>query len=310
MTEYMPGGSNGALVINSGLTGTIYLGTTSSVSPANGVPVPGGVGVPWILPGILYVYLDPATTSTAQDVIVTADIKEWNPSPVAIAAALFAQGLPSVFQDTTIITAQSMGSFSAINKPCAQYGSLAVYLDTSTHQADIDGVIQFEALGDIINQVKFHAAASPVGPTNFGFTVPVIGDTFNILNTESVNTLIATVIGTNRLVPGVIATGASENFAGPAAVTNGAAVLLGKLATNGKLAQISVTANFTGELFYSYTDLGGNASNVVICNFISSTTTATTVQVILPLGITTIGIVPSATVAAGAICLVNIVGQA
>lgn len=108
VTEYMP--TNGsALVINLG-TSRVYLGTSSSVSPNNGVPLDPGTALHWegrTNQQQLWVILAPGGTPSTVTVSTLAG--DWTPSPGAIAAAaaaaLLAQGVPSVLTGAPVAAA-------------------------------------------------------------------------------------------------------------------------------------------------------------------------------------------------------------
>ncbi len=96
VTEYMPGGA-GCQVINTATTGTVYLGTSSNIQPAQGVPVPAGSSVQWVEPGQMWAVAGPDVIAPVT--ITTTDrISSWAPSPevvaLAVAEQLITNGLP------------------------------------------------------------------------------------------------------------------------------------------------------------------------------------------------------------------------
>lgn len=203
ITEYMPGAPNGALVINTGLAGTVYCGSNSSVQPSTGVPIPGGTSVPWILPGQLWAYLDPATTSLNQDLVVTGDIAGWEPSPLVLATALAAEGIPSVLLQTQLFkgTMAQAPAGNITNLPVASYASLLIAPALGITVAAIVLNYTFtDAAGQPCgNGQIFIAAGMNVEPV----VLPVTGAFLTLINTQVATTPVITIDGTNRSVPGL-----------------------------------------------------------------------------------------------------------
>ncbi len=90
LTEYAP-----VQVINTSTTDTMWLASSSSVSPATGVPLQPSTALTWTTPGALYAVLDPAAPDSTATVIMTGAVDDWSPSPVAIGAAIATQLLAS-----------------------------------------------------------------------------------------------------------------------------------------------------------------------------------------------------------------------
>jgi len=86
-------------VINTSLTTRIWLGSSSSVSAGNGVPVEPGTSYAWTADGMLFAVRDAAATTDAS-VTITGSGSDWTASPIAIGAAVAAQllagGVPIV----------------------------------------------------------------------------------------------------------------------------------------------------------------------------------------------------------------------
>lgn len=106
LTEYAGGDSTPVQIINTDVTaGRVYLGSDSSVSSSNGVPLDPGTALPWTTPGQIWAIADP-TAAGPIGITVTAAIGDWTPSPAAIAAQvaqeLLLTGIPNVFTETDL----------------------------------------------------------------------------------------------------------------------------------------------------------------------------------------------------------------
>ena len=104
LTEYAP-----ITIINTSVTNVVWLSDSSAVSPNNGVPLQPGTSFDWQATGSLYAVRDPAATGNVT-VVLTNAVHDWQPNPVAIAAATAAQlastGVP------TKQTTQDLGNYS------------------------------------------------------------------------------------------------------------------------------------------------------------------------------------------------------
>lgn len=166
VTEYMPGGP-GVQVINTAVTGTIYLGTGSNVQESNGVPVPAGSSVQWIASGQLWAVAGSDATGPML-LIASGLISSWAPSPEVIATAvatqLIAKGIPSVLVTTPLpvfndATPQDVHGFASLT---VRFPGAAAAFETQYYFTDSTG--------------------NPVGPADTiangdgGAMIPVLGD--------------------------------------------------------------------------------------------------------------------------------------
>lgn len=198
VSEYMPGG-RGVHVINTAVTGTVYLGTSSSVQSSNGVPVPAGSSVQWTASGQLWAVAGPDATGPML-VIASGQISSWAPSPeviaLAVAQQLLATGLPNV------LTSQVIGDFvlpAAID--VHGYDSVLLIMTDTPVSQPVAVNYQFT---DVANTALVQPGEwAQQGGAPIPLTLPVLGPTLLMqqaaADTNPVHTV--RVIGTNRAAP-------------------------------------------------------------------------------------------------------------
>lgn len=185
------------LVINTSANDLVYLGNSSGVSPASGVPLEAGTALPWIAGGEVWAVVAPGTTNTIA-VVITSAIAGWEPSPAAIAAAvaaeLLAEGIPNVLVENVIFsgTLASLGqttldvsgyaSVVIAGDPTAPIGTATLRLQQSPDpvQASITDV----------DTVTMNARGS--------LRLGLSGHYLNVANLSAVTAVQITVVGSNR----------------------------------------------------------------------------------------------------------------
>jgi len=200
VTEYMPG-DPGAQVINTAATGTIYLGTSSSVQPSNGVPLPAGSSVQWVNEGQLWAIAGSDAIGPIL-LVATSCISSWAPSPeiiaLTVAAQLLATGIPNVLLSRTLLNAAAVS-------PAGVAVSVGAYATAIVKLTNSDGVTPKTcayAYKDSVSGATVAAGIlSCVGVAAFTndptWELPVSADTLVLTNVTG-GAILATVLGTNR----------------------------------------------------------------------------------------------------------------
>lgn len=209
VTEYMPGG-DGAQVINTASSGTVYIGTTSSVGPSSGVPVAAGASVQYTASGQLWAVLGTDATGPVT-LVVSSLISAWSPSPEAVAAAILAAGVPNVITVSQVGTVNNPGGTgNAASKifDVHSFATLIIEL-TATPATPVTTTVvgvQFyeDAAGTIpitqFDNVAVSNASTAAGGVITGAQVPVSGPFVGIFVADGGvgHSDTANVQGTNR----------------------------------------------------------------------------------------------------------------
>lgn len=203
LTEYMPGGT-GAQLINTASTGTVYAGTSSSVQPSTGVPIPAGASVQWIKDGQLWLIAGPDVT-TPVTIIASALVSAWAPSPEVVGAIIAAQllltGIPNVLTETVI------GDFVLPPTGSGVLVNVTGYASITLIELDNPGSNRV-AMGYNFTDLAFTAVIGSDQWTNqvgapAPVTIPVLGPilSLGISADDPASTHTVRIIGSNRPAP-------------------------------------------------------------------------------------------------------------
>lgn len=297
--------AQGATVWNVDLVNSVWVSSDRNVFPGNGLLLPAQASCDWT-GDQLFACLDTGN-STPVIVQVSDDVQNVT-NPVGIAEAIALIGLPSVFQDTLLVNnvvVVNPGTSALFNS--TQFGSLIVFVGTSTGQLGFSGYLQFFATGLGIKETYFEAVAVVGSFTNIGFSVPVVGDQFWIVNTGP-NPITVNVVGTNRVLPAL--SGSQSSLAVQQSAipfTGGTPIYLGIQYSAGDITEWSFNVSATGRLTYSFYDWQGNLGSQVVAELIAGNLIQQG-TVYLPLGVTQWFFTPAAT-AAGQAYLFTTVGR-
>lgn len=301
--------AQGATVWNVDLVNGVWISSDRNVFPGNGLLLPAQASCDWT-GDQLFACLD--TGNTVPVIIQVSDDVQNVTNPVGIAEAIALIGLPSVFQDTPLITnlAVPSGSLSQVTS-ASQFGSLIIIITTTGSDLGYSGYIEFFVISTSLSSKKYYFCAVAQGSsvTDFGFIVPVLGDSFAFVNSgATLNSYIVNVVGTNRVIPALSASQSSVAVqqAG-VAFTGGLPIYLATTYSDGDIAEWSFNVSATGRLTYSYYDSNAALGSQIVGNMVA----ASLIQegtVYLPLGVTQWFFTPAATAAAQAYFL-TIVGR-
>lgn len=81
-------------IINNNVTGTVWISDNPGIKAGEGTPLHAGTSLRWLTKTELWIIADVDDLS----IIVTNEIDDWQPDPTAVAAAIFALGIPIVYQ--------------------------------------------------------------------------------------------------------------------------------------------------------------------------------------------------------------------
>jgi len=114
----------------------VWLSDTAGVTPDTGVPLPGQTSLQWARPGFLYASLDPAATAPV-DLVLSTGVDQWQPSPIAVAAAaaaaLFASGVRIAVVTENLYPAYNLPAGSGTGQlDCADFSSFSCQLQPTT----------------------------------------------------------------------------------------------------------------------------------------------------------------------------------
>jgi hypothetical protein len=233
-----------ATVVNRSSTGTIRLGSDSSLNRTNGLTLGPLGSVQWT-GGQLWAIVDPGTIS---DVAIEISTDAANPvSPVdigvAIATELLASGIPSVFLLDTIQAGLTIGANVSVTLiDVAKYASLNIDFFNGFNSTVI---MEFtDDAGSVISQDRISVTTTDNTPIQ----IPVCGTRLVITNI-SLNAITLNAYGSNRTISRLMmkAGSGARLFFASAALAAGAAVQLlsgdGSLGIEANSVQCDTTVN-------------------------------------------------------------------
>lgn len=127
-------------IINSSLGATIWIADNPSVATGRGTPVNPGTSTMWSTTGDLWIILGEDTASVNEgsaEVILSYDVSDWQPNPIAIATAILNSGVLVIDNPAIIISATSdnnTGGIPVVYGPfdVSRYSSLILSLSVGT----------------------------------------------------------------------------------------------------------------------------------------------------------------------------------
>lgn len=127
-----PGGYQ---IINTSLEATVWAADNPSCKSGFGTPISPGTSIVWSTDGELFLCLGSDTQSVAAgnaDVVISYDVQNWQPNPIAIAAAILNSGVivvdqPVVLNNTTILAGGTRGPYDV-----SRYNSIALDVESLT----------------------------------------------------------------------------------------------------------------------------------------------------------------------------------